>query len=354
MIYVLYHANCYDGFCAAWVCWRTFGDDATYIPVQYGQELPEMESNSVVYIVDFSYDRATLEALGKRMKHVYVFDHHKTAQGMLKGDWPENMTVIFDLTLSGAQITVNQIGFSIDDTKHLYEQDWLIAYTADRDLWAWKLPDSKTINIGLRAFERDFEVWNTLEIGEAVRAGQVLETYFKGLIDGAVKNAKFITVGDRIIRAVNCTHGDIISDVAGAIAEEGGIGMTYFHDGESWVYSIRSRGEIDVSEIAKSYGGGGHPGAAGFRRDEAFPLTKGQIWRVTSVFGGSRQYPQANKYVLCVDSRDVDIPFRLYYEDKIYLQGLTNAHDYGPLDYYREILGVTRMDTFENGEWSTL
>lgn len=36
-ILVLHHANCADGFTAAWCAWRYFGDDAEYVPVQYGQ-----------------------------------------------------------------------------------------------------------------------------------------------------------------------------------------------------------------------------------------------------------------------------------------------------------------------------
>ena len=280
MIYVLYHANCYDGFCAAWILWRKYGDEATYIPVQYGQALPEMENNSTVYIVDFSYDRVMLLTLGQRMEHVYVYDHHKTAKEALESwSWPDkpaNVTVIFDMAKSGAQITLDQVGFSIDDERHLYEQDWLIAYTADRDLWIWALPDSKIINCGLRAFPMDFELWNRFELRDARRAGLILKGYFNGLIAGAVTNAKWIVMGDLPIRAVNCTMSDIISDVAGTIAEEDGIGCTYFHDGESFIYSLRSRGEVDVSAIAKSYGGGGHAKAAGFRVKELFPLKENQ------------------------------------------------------------------------------
>jgi len=29
-------------------------------------------------------------------------------------------------------------------------------------------------------------------------------------------------------------------------------------------YNLRSRGDFDVSEVAKQFGGGGHAGAAGF------------------------------------------------------------------------------------------
>jgi nanoRNase/pAp phosphatase (c-di-AMP/oligoRNAs hydrolase) len=39
--------------------------------------------------------------------------------------------------------------------------------------------------------------------------------------------------------------------------------MPFSFDGDEWIISLYSR-NIDVSEIAKKYGGGGHKGAAGF------------------------------------------------------------------------------------------
>jgi len=59
---VLYHANCPDGFCAAWAAYTVFGDDAEYLPVQYGQDPPDVAGNRV-YIVDFSYKREVMRRI---------------------------------------------------------------------------------------------------------------------------------------------------------------------------------------------------------------------------------------------------------------------------------------------------
>jgi len=37
-IVVVYHKGCMDGFGAALVAWKKFGDQANYIPVSYGTE----------------------------------------------------------------------------------------------------------------------------------------------------------------------------------------------------------------------------------------------------------------------------------------------------------------------------
>ena len=42
----------------------------------------------------------------------------------------------------------------------------------------------------------------------------------------------------------------------------------FAYNGKGWTYSLYSSNpEIDCSEIAKQYGGGGHRGAAGFKLD---------------------------------------------------------------------------------------
>ena len=38
---VLHHANCWDGFCAAWLMRKAF-PDCECVPVQYGQEPPDV------------------------------------------------------------------------------------------------------------------------------------------------------------------------------------------------------------------------------------------------------------------------------------------------------------------------
>lgn len=57
---VIYHANCADGFGAAWCFWNKFGDTWDYHPGVYGAEPPDVTGRSV-YLVDFSYKREVVE-----------------------------------------------------------------------------------------------------------------------------------------------------------------------------------------------------------------------------------------------------------------------------------------------------
>ena len=60
--------------------------------------------------------------------------------------------------------------------------------------------------------------------------------------------------------------GMVSSDVFGSRIEEYDILLPHIHNGRQWTVSLYSQ-NVDVSEIAKSFGGGGHKGAAGFQCD---------------------------------------------------------------------------------------
>ena len=81
---VIYHADCTDGFGAAFAAWLKLGDEAEYLPMRYGQAklheaLPFNPLNREIYILDFSFERQIMEFIFKDAKRVVWLDHHKTA-----------------------------------------------------------------------------------------------------------------------------------------------------------------------------------------------------------------------------------------------------------------------------------
>src|SRR5437879_5233397 len=95
---IAYHANCIDGFCAAWIAWRVHRDAAEYRAVQYGQAAPSDVEGRDLLILDFSYPREQLIALADKASSILVLDHHKTARADLEG----LPFCIFDMDRSGA------------------------------------------------------------------------------------------------------------------------------------------------------------------------------------------------------------------------------------------------------------
>ncbi|HRI40013.1 MAG TPA: hypothetical protein PLO50_15770, partial [Nitrospira sp.] len=64
---VLYHADCFDGFGAAWAVWKKV-PNARFLPVKHGQPPPSDLNDRRVLIVDFSYARPILETMAAETK----------------------------------------------------------------------------------------------------------------------------------------------------------------------------------------------------------------------------------------------------------------------------------------------
>lgn len=98
----IYHNNCPDGFGAAWVVRRKFGEEnVEFYGATHGDAPPDCTGKDVI-IVDFSYPMTTLIEMETVANSMTILDHHKSAkdnveymlsQGLSKG--------IFDETRSG-------------------------------------------------------------------------------------------------------------------------------------------------------------------------------------------------------------------------------------------------------------
>ena len=97
---VIYHANCTDGFGAAYAAWKLLGDRATYYAAKYGEAPPDVKDKCVV-VLDFSYDNATTKRLIADAKSFLVIDHHKSAMIELH----DVTCTHFDMNHSGAMLS---------------------------------------------------------------------------------------------------------------------------------------------------------------------------------------------------------------------------------------------------------
>jgi len=254
---ILYHDDCIDGFGAAWAAWRRFGEKAEYRAVTHGNPPPDVTGKSV-FILDFSYTRDVLLRMAGEAAALEVVDHHKTAQENLAGlDF-----CTFDMDRSGAVLAWNHFhpGTPVPE---------LLAYVQDKDLWRWELARSREITCALRGHPFRFERWSQwaddwARWRETLAAeGDAILRYQQGVVDLLVASAAEIVLDGHKVR---CANTPILqSEVAGQLAEGRPFGAAWYEADGKRYYSLRSRdGGIDVSEVAKRFGGGGHAKASGF------------------------------------------------------------------------------------------
>ena len=283
----IYHGHCDDGFAAAWAVRRALGDNVEFYPGVYQKEPPPHDGRDVIF-VDFSYKRPVLDAMATKAHSVLILDHHKTAQEDLADvqeapsfrQWQQHewgalfsvgsirMAAIFDMNRSGAALAWDYfIGGKRPD---------FIEYVQDRDLWRKALPGGDEFTIALRSYPQDFAAWDRLVTGGAqalVEEGKSIQRYYRLRVEELKRSAypaKFYSdVG--AFATANCWVANApyfaASEVAGELCDQrdAELGACYFEvEAGRYQYSLRSRGDFDVSTIARAFGGGGHKNAAGF------------------------------------------------------------------------------------------
>jgi len=293
----IYHGGCADGFTAAWAVWKRFGNSYDYHPGVYNNAPPDVTDRDVV-IVDFSYKYDTLVEMSWKARSMLILDHHKTAAEDL-GRLPsvvsehdfqtevmmlcqtQNMPhigALFDQERSGA-------GIAWDFYHPGKKRPNLVDYVEDRDLWRFKLPLSREVNAFVFSYEYDFKTWDFLSArmhdhmgvqGVADQGGAIERKHHKDVAELVAEGRRELVIGGHWVPVSNLPK-TLTSDAGHLMCApyaspnlQGEMvtppfAACYWDTPEGRVFSLRSRGDFDVSEIAKIYGGGGHKSAAGFR-----------------------------------------------------------------------------------------
>ncbi|MEQ9725231.1 DHHA1 domain-containing protein [Pseudomonas sp. WHRI 8822A] len=268
----IYHANCADGFGAAWVVRKALGaENVDFVAGHYGQPAPDVEGRDVI-IVDFSYKRDQLLQLAQSARSILIIDHHKSAAEELAHipeaprDWNRwldshhPLGAVFDMNRSGA-------GLAWDYFFQGLPRPRLINHIEDRDLWRFALPGTKAVTAALFSHAQDFHLWDDLmkrHLSDLRGDGHaILRAHDKNVAD-LVPNARRLTIGGHNVPALNCPHF-MASDAGHVLAQGEPFAACYSDTPKGRVFSLRSNDAgLDVAEVAKAYGGGGHRNAAGF------------------------------------------------------------------------------------------
>jgi len=293
---IVYHDNCMDGRVAAWAVLRKHPtpENVERLPQSYNSTPldPEMVRKRCVVIVDFCYPADILNSLSDVAASVVVIDHHVGHIDALR-EWAGiednetmpscrdltqvrrklNIAWVFETAFSGAALA--WMAFNTEDMPEL------VAYVQDRDLWHWRLPDSKAINAELRMYHAYTPSYLMTYEAALVNFNRKSPSYFAMLIRGetilAVESdvvSHLIETGARLVRFCGhevwaCSAPPMFASEVGHVLSERRpalFSVTWWEGkGGMWTCSLRSsRGGMDVNEIAKSFGGGGHEHAAGF------------------------------------------------------------------------------------------
>jgi len=296
------------GFCVhAWAGIHGAHDQNNCMkPINYGKPFPfeEILANEQVWIVDYSIEPDEMRRLLEITQNVYWIDHHKTAIEKYS-DFDIQIPGYRCDGVAGCVLTWEYMHWhsgrgsnpvileGMPDTPEIakdYPVPEMIKLVGDRDVWAWKFGDttkhffagaqmhdtSPSSEFWWRCMEhetKDLPLPNTGNRDARIRGekwwaqllhdGETIERY-KAQSDKGVNESIGYEVEFEGYRCFACNRARVSSDRFGGLDDQYDILLPHYHDGKQWTVSLYSK-TVDVSEIAKARGGGGHKGAAGFQ-----------------------------------------------------------------------------------------
>ncbi len=291
----IYHFPCDDGFASAWIAHKRW-PDLVMAPTNYGQMFPDVDFRGKnVLIADFSYKPDAISELMMTYgaRSIVMLDHHKTAQSDLKDfavdmcgtakfvagdmegmfcDFEElgrpAVAARFDMERSGASLTW-EFCFPDDPMPEF------VQFVEDRDLWRFRLKNTRPFSLYLRAMPMTFEAWDEVarewanEPENVMAKAYAIEHFYDQKIAEIIPTATLRAVGKW--KDVPVAHAPyaFASDLANALLRahpDAPFAAVVVDAYGARTYSLRSEdSRQDVSEVARMFGGGGHRNAAGFR-----------------------------------------------------------------------------------------
>ena len=270
--FVIFHDPCPDGTGSAYVIWKylstKFPDRiVTYHRSSYGKP-PDVTGKNVL-LCDITFRKYHILNMISTANKLLIIDHHKSAEKDL-ADIPDKHK-IFDMNHSGAVLT--WMFFYPDEDMPL-----LLRYIEDRDIWTKKFPDIdnfyawfKMVPLEYQEYDKYIDNKILLERNESVGvACRKLDEYY---IDIACKqiSVKFHKIKNKyyFVGYSNVSISTLKSDIGNAIMKrfpyvDFAVAYSIHDQYDSTSFSLRSTDQhIDVSEIARFFGGGGHRNASG-------------------------------------------------------------------------------------------
>ncbi len=258
---VLYHANCPDGFGGAYAAWKKFSENALYLPVSHGEKPPQEIGGAHVYLIDFCYPRAIMEEITKRAAEVTVLDHHLGVQDVVESI-PEH---VFATDHSGATIAWSYL--------HPHEPvPALLRYVEDGDLYRFSLPDTHAILSYVYTEPFDFPSWDSLREkledaatrAKLVEKGTLYYAHHQHIVKKIAESAKRVLFEGYPCYLASASRF-FASDVGHTLIEKlPPLALILSARVDGIRVSLRSNGDVDVSALARKYGGNGNPQAAAF------------------------------------------------------------------------------------------
>lgn len=258
---ILYHADCPDGFSAAWAAWKKFKDKALYLAVPpNNRELPRSAKGADVYTLDYTFPLDAIETIRADVASLVIIDHHETNEKTAR----EVGAGLFDMGHSGAVLSWKFFHPARPVPR-------LLRHVEDYDIWKFHMRHTREIAEALSLYDMNFKTWDKIVRDfEQKKEKKYIEEGATLLRLRDRRIGRLIGYGEEIVfeghKALLVNSPFYVSEIGHSIVKHGTpVALIWSRREGKIVVSLRSDGaSVNVAKLAERYGGGGHPAAAGF------------------------------------------------------------------------------------------
>ena len=284
----IYHHNDADGICAAAMihlaypnATKRFFSSSYPFKLDTGHlEFITDPDQVTIFMVDLSltYDAfqelLTSDVFGRVNKVIWI-DHHKTSIDSITRNhtpYPKNFDTYVKESACGALLTYEYIHpHDLPTPTFLRAIDMYDRHAGSPEEIRW----ATNLNLSLLSIydlSPISDIWRDLLAGGdtvlqyQTEQGEIIHKYLDEENRKLIRSKAVLTsVFGMDCVMVNASSSSILFD---SIADKYPLRLAWTFDGEQYKYTIYSNGSINCEKIAAKYGGGGHPGAAGFSSDQ--------------------------------------------------------------------------------------
>jgi uncharacterized protein len=296
----VYHHNDHDGRCSAAIVFNFFKSlnkelvrSIEFYEVNYPvgdtiepPGLDNIKDGERIYILDYHFEDHYINKIMEKTRNITWIDHHKTS---LDYSYINEIHSILDISKAACMLTweyfhdepapyavrliqawdIWDLGFS-PYVEPFKEGLYLYDHMPTDSIWDLILDPSlgtDTIIVPLsNIYDEHHPIMKIIRdnhpITEIIQRGEICLEYKNRKNKQYIEELSF----EAIFNGYKCIVCGIPegSKIFGDKINDYDIGITYSFNGVNWAVSLYSAKDIDVSEIARQYGGGGHKGAAGY------------------------------------------------------------------------------------------
>ena len=259
----IYHGGCADGWTSAWIVAHAVPGVELF--QGFYNETPPNVKDKTVYIVDFSFRREIMEQIAHDAKRVIHIDHHASAIRDMEGFDGIEKFYSYDNKKSGAMLCWEYFYPGIDPIP-------LVKIISDRDTWQFTIDRCREASANIFSYSYTMENWDMLageNMVDLITPGiHINRRHMKDVSELVGVLTRKLKIDGHIVPALNVpyTYG---SEACALLSETAPFAAYYYDKPTHREYGLRSSNlnpdHIDVSVIAKKFGGGGHKHSAGFK-----------------------------------------------------------------------------------------